>query len=88
MYRFSILDPGLIPEIRSVTRFALWKRGMAYCRRLSSFPGQEGNLGNAKIPSLVYYSRDGRMLAVGAEGLRLAESEDSSMFIKSEWYAS
>ncbi|THV07788.1 hypothetical protein K435DRAFT_169479 [Dendrothele bispora CBS 962.96] len=47
---YTVLEPGLVPEIIGVTRF----------------PSQ-GNAGNAKIPSEIYYDRHGQVRAVGAE---------------------
>ncbi|KZT05487.1 uncharacterized protein LAESUDRAFT_727131 [Laetiporus sulphureus 93-53] len=50
---FCILDPGEIPQIRSVT----------------CYPGQEGDnkLRDTKIPTIVYYDEEGTVRAVGAE---------------------
>ncbi|EKM78941.1 hypothetical protein AGABI1DRAFT_121289 [Agaricus bisporus var. burnettii JB137-S8] len=48
---YAILDPGEIPKIHGVTRF----------------PGQEHVVGSTKIPSVIYYDRQGRMKAAGAE---------------------
>ncbi|KAJ3514768.1 hypothetical protein NLJ89_g2174 [Agrocybe chaxingu] len=51
---YSILDPGTVPEIRGVTRY----------------PAQEQVGGDSKIPTVVYYDRDGRVQAAGAEAIR------------------
>ncbi|TFK19357.1 hypothetical protein FA15DRAFT_648441 [Coprinopsis marcescibilis] len=48
---YSILEPGHVPEIREVTRY----------------PGQDYVGGEAKIPSVLYYSNNGKVEAVGAE---------------------
>lgn len=69
---YSILDPGKEPEIQGVHKF----------------PGQEIAGGNAKIPSVMYYSKDGRVRAAGAETERdgmdiVAEEED---WVKTEWF--
>ncbi|PBK82171.1 hypothetical protein ARMGADRAFT_1171040 [Armillaria gallica] len=61
---YSILDPGLVPEIKGVTRF----------------PAQENAGGDAKIPTILYYDQSGDVKAVGAEALdesmiRSAEDE-------------
>ncbi|KAJ4477259.1 hypothetical protein J3R30DRAFT_3290784 [Lentinula aciculospora] len=61
---YAILEPGEIPKIHGVTRF----------------PGQEHVAGNSKIPTIMYYDREGKMMAAGAEAdtpsmLSLAEDE-------------
>ncbi|KAF9231963.1 hypothetical protein BU15DRAFT_67879 [Melanogaster broomeanus] len=48
---YCILDPGEIPEIHGV----------------SKYPGQENVGGNNKIPSIIYYDKEGSLRAVGAE---------------------
>ncbi|PFH47841.1 hypothetical protein AMATHDRAFT_151148 [Amanita thiersii Skay4041] len=48
---YAVLEPGEIPKIHGVTRF----------------PGQEHVAGNSKIPSTIYYDRQGKMMAAGAE---------------------
>ncbi|KIM36856.1 hypothetical protein M413DRAFT_31259 [Hebeloma cylindrosporum] len=48
---YCILDPGAIPEIRGVTRF----------------PGQAKVGGDSKIPTILYYDRQGNVCAVGDE---------------------
>ncbi|KAJ7578248.1 hypothetical protein C8J56DRAFT_1170576 [Mycena floridula] len=55
---YSVLDPGIVPEIKSVTRF----------------PAQEHVGGDAKIPSIIYYDAYGKVGGVGAEALELKES--------------
>ncbi|TEB26609.1 hypothetical protein FA13DRAFT_1795529 [Coprinellus micaceus] len=69
---YSILDPGDTPEVRGVTRF----------------PGHEQVSGGSKIPTIVYYDRDGNVRAVGAEALQSdnidkAKAED---WQKAEWF--
>ncbi|KAF8896439.1 hypothetical protein BD779DRAFT_1433886 [Infundibulicybe gibba] len=48
---YAILEPGEIPKIHGITRF----------------PGQEHVAGNSKIPSVIYYDKNGKMMAAGAE---------------------
>ncbi|KAH6912722.1 hypothetical protein BKA70DRAFT_1264772 [Coprinopsis sp. MPI-PUGE-AT-0042] len=48
---YAILEPGEIPKIHGVTRF----------------PGQEHVAGNSKIPSILYYDKQGQLKAAGAE---------------------
>ncbi|TFK64289.1 hypothetical protein BDN72DRAFT_881586 [Pluteus cervinus] len=49
-----LLDPGIVPEIKGVTRF----------------PAQEGVGGDSKIPTIIYYDATGNVRAVGAEAAR------------------
>ncbi|KAL0572206.1 hypothetical protein V5O48_009761 [Marasmius crinis-equi] len=61
---YAILEPGEIPKIHGVTRF----------------PGQEHQAGNNKIPSILYYDKNGTVMAAGAEAdtsttLSMAEDE-------------
>ncbi|KAK0434121.1 hypothetical protein EV421DRAFT_1993196 [Armillaria borealis] len=50
---YSILDPGIAPNIKGVTRF----------------PEQENAGGDAKIPTIMYYDKSGKVRAAGAEAL-------------------
>ncbi|KAL0573588.1 hypothetical protein V5O48_008365 [Marasmius crinis-equi] len=69
---YSILDPGVVPEIQPVTRF----------------PAQEHMGGDAKIPSIIYYDREGRVKAVGAEALQehVKEEADRNGWFLSKWF--
>ncbi|CAA7260321.1 unnamed protein product [Cyclocybe aegerita] len=70
---YSILDPGRSPEIRGVTRF----------------PGQhESYNGSSKIPTIIYYDKNGKVRAVGAEAVTesmLVAAEEECWF-KAEWF--
>ncbi|KAJ7578250.1 hypothetical protein C8J56DRAFT_1060374 [Mycena floridula] len=69
---FSILDPGVIPVIKFVTRF----------------PAQEHVGGDTKIPSIIYYDEAGIVRGVGAEALELKDwvlETDSKWFLV-EWF--
>ncbi|TFK20828.1 hypothetical protein FA15DRAFT_707733 [Coprinopsis marcescibilis] len=69
---YSILDPGVVPEIRGVTRF----------------PAQENVGGDCKIPSLLYYDKNGVVQAAGAEAVRdevLTLKEDEE-WIATPWF--
>lgn len=70
----SILEPGLPPEIRTVTRF----------------PAQDSASGASKIPTIVYYDAFGNVRAVGAEatrpGIDIEAAEQG--WVKAEWCAS
>ena len=53
---------------------------------MKRFPGQEHVAGNSKIPSIMYYDKDGVMKAAGAEAdgaSVLAQAEDEG-WIKTE----
>ncbi|TFY76405.1 hypothetical protein EWM64_g7606, partial [Hericium alpestre] len=62
---YAILEPDEVPKIYGVTRF----------------PGQEHVAGNSKIPTIMYYNKEGKMMAAGAEAesaaiMDLAEDEE------------
>ncbi|KAF7316791.1 hypothetical protein HMN09_00412200 [Mycena chlorophos] len=63
---YSILEPGEVPKIFGVTRF----------------PGQEYVAGNSKIPSMLYYDSNGRMIAAGAEAEGLAAQAEEESWTK------
>ncbi|KAI0656113.1 hypothetical protein C8Q70DRAFT_391425 [Cubamyces menziesii] len=69
---YAVLDPGVVPNIQGVKRF----------------PGQENMAGDSKIPSILYYRRDGTMHSAGAEaaqpGMEL-EAEDEDLQLVS-WF--
>ncbi|KAF8901895.1 hypothetical protein CPB84DRAFT_1846607 [Gymnopilus junonius] len=68
----SILDPGEIPEIRGVTRF----------------PAQEHVGGDSKIPTVIYYDKEGNVRAVGAEAMRdgIEDEAEDGEWTKAEWF--
>ncbi|KAG7093473.1 hypothetical protein E1B28_007149 [Marasmius oreades] len=69
---YSILEPGLEPKVEPVTRF----------------PGQDHVGGDAKIPSIIYYDREGRVKAVGAEASQehvQEEARENNWFL-SKWF--
>ncbi|KAJ7578243.1 hypothetical protein C8J56DRAFT_969481 [Mycena floridula] len=71
---YSVLDPGIVPEIKSVTRF----------------PAQEQVGGDAKIPSIIYYDEHGQVKGVGAEALELkdwvVENDQEDKWFLAEWF--
>ncbi|KAF8989890.1 hypothetical protein BDQ17DRAFT_1372603 [Cyathus striatus] len=69
---YSVLDPGMVPEIRSVTRF----------------PAQEHVGGDSKIPTIMYYDKNGTMRAAGAEAMLegTEESAEDEGWMKVEWF--
>ncbi|KAF5321822.1 hypothetical protein D9619_002184 [Psilocybe cf. subviscida] len=69
---YSILDPGVVPEIKGVTRF----------------PAHEHITGASKIPTIIYYDRNGKVRAVGAEAMRegIYEQAEDEEWVKAEWF--
>ncbi|KAJ2912890.1 hypothetical protein MD484_g7534, partial [Candolleomyces efflorescens] len=69
---YSILDPGQVPEIRGVTRF----------------PANEYISGASKIPTVMYYDKEGRVRAVGAEAIQdgMHETALEEGWFKTEWF--
>ncbi|EDR07861.1 uncharacterized protein LACBIDRAFT_298114 [Laccaria bicolor S238N-H82] len=69
---YSILDPGLVPEILGVTRF----------------PAQEQVGGDSKIPTIIYYDQAGSVCATGAEAVRegIDDMAEDGQWIKAEWF--
>ncbi|KAI0708756.1 hypothetical protein C8T65DRAFT_650008 [Cerioporus squamosus] len=69
---YTILDPGEVPQILGVTRF----------------PGQENHAGDSKIPSILYYRRDGSVHSAGAQaaapGMDLVSEDEDLTFV--EWF--
>ncbi|KAI0628133.1 hypothetical protein C8Q77DRAFT_1162430 [Trametes polyzona] len=69
---YAVLDPGEVPKIQGITRF----------------PGQENAAGDSKIPSILYYRRDGTVHSVGAEaampGMELEAEDEDLVFV--EWF--
>ncbi|KAI6044888.1 hypothetical protein EDC04DRAFT_2640470 [Pisolithus marmoratus] len=68
---YCIVDPGEIPKICGV----------------SKFPGQEHIGGDNKIPSIMYYDREGRVQAVGAETQQphIIEKAEEEGWMRLEW---
>ncbi|KAJ3859048.1 hypothetical protein EV359DRAFT_75728 [Lentinula novae-zelandiae] len=69
---YSILDPGSVPITQGVT----------------SFPAQAKVGGSAKIPSILYYDKEGTVRAVGSEAMEPAfiEQAEEEGFIKVSWF--
>ncbi|KAH9850843.1 hypothetical protein C2E23DRAFT_869587 [Lenzites betulinus] len=69
---YAILDPGEVPTVEGVRRF----------------PGQENAAGDNKIPSILYYSSDGKVHSIGAEAAApgmVLEAEDLNLTFV-EWF--
>ncbi|KAG6330080.1 hypothetical protein ID866_9008, partial [Astraeus odoratus] len=69
---YAILEPGEVPKIHGVTRF----------------PGQEHVAGNCKIPSILYYDRNGTLMAAGAEAesASIVSQAEDDYWIKAELF--
>ncbi|KAF8901894.1 hypothetical protein CPB84DRAFT_909984 [Gymnopilus junonius] len=69
---YSILDPGEVPDIRGVTRY----------------PAQEHVGGDSKIPTIIYYDKEGNVRAVGAEAMRegIEDEAEDGEWTKAEWF--
>ncbi|KAF5321819.1 hypothetical protein D9619_002183 [Psilocybe cf. subviscida] len=63
---------GVVPEIKGVTRF----------------PAHEHITGASKIPTIIYYDRNGKVRAVGAEAMRegIYEQAEDEEWVKAEWF--
>lgn len=55
---------------------------------LDRFPAQEHVSGSSKIPTVLYYDKDGAVRAVGAETLTegIFEMAEEAGWIKVEWF--
>ncbi|PPR05624.1 hypothetical protein CVT24_002810 [Panaeolus cyanescens] len=69
---YSILEPGKMPEIKGVTKF----------------PGQEGSIDAAKIPSVMYYDKSGKLRAAGFKAMHedVYEKALARKWEKVEWF--
>ncbi|PBK65399.1 hypothetical protein ARMSODRAFT_1022208 [Armillaria solidipes] len=65
---YCILHPGIVPEIKGVTRF----------------PAQEHVGSDAKIPTIIYYDKSEKPRAIGAEALQehIVETAEDERWIK------
>lgn len=85
---YAVLDHGEIPKIQAITRYVC--TSLCYLCTLtylsSRYPGQEN--GDSKIPTVLYYDKDGNVRAAGAEARSsamelIAEDEDLTFV---EWW--
>lgn len=69
---YSILDPGQVPQIKGVTRF----------------PAQKHVSASSKIPTIIYYDKNGTVRAVGAEAVTdaIVEKAEDEGWTKAEWF--
>lgn len=86
---YAILEPGEIPKIYGVTRYVLVFISPA-CFPIAQgrFPGQEHVAGNSKIPSILYYDREGNVMYAGAEAdnASITSQAEDECWIKAELY--
>ena len=89
----SILDPGQIPVVNSVTKSVVCLGSInILINNLNNFffkrfPAHELISGASKIPTIIYYDPEGKVRAVGAEATKegiLQAAEDGQWF-KAEW---
>ena len=85
----SLLDPGETPEIKGITRWGTWSRSLDLWLNKDDgrFPANEHISGASKIPTIIYYDRDGKVRAVGAEAMRegIYEIAEDENWVKAEW---
>ncbi|KAJ2917700.1 hypothetical protein MD484_g2740, partial [Candolleomyces efflorescens] len=69
---YSILDPGMVPEIKPVTRY----------------PGQDSVGGDIKVPTVIYYDELGTACAIGAETLKegVTMEAEEKRWTKCHWF--
>ena len=88
---YSILEPGQQPEIRPVTQYASYFRhySLVFLPLYPRFPGQQTVGGDSKIPSVVCYDADGKVVAVGSETDPDSNPELSEIagLTRAEWYS-
>jgi len=87
----SILDPGQMPGIKGVTKYEI-SAFMLDCFSSSlcnptRFPAQETISGASKIPTIIYYDKNGHVKAVGAEATKdgIYETAMDQGWVKAEW---
>jgi len=72
-----------IGTTQSAVAFAyLYPNGPQSLYRVSAWPGQESQKGESKIPTLVYYDKNGKAVSFGAEALQLDTAEKAE---EEEW---
>jgi len=86
----SILDPGQCPSIHAVTRHVPDNPSFPLPTDLiGRFPAQEVIAGASKVPTVVYYDKEGSVKAIGAEAIKdgIFERAIEGDWYKAEWYA-
>lgn len=87
---YSVLDPGQIPEIKGVTRYCDSQSlllSQSWRNHIYRFPAQMAG-GDLKIPSILYYDRQGNLKAIGAEAAQpsIADQAEDKGWVKVEWH--
>ena len=85
---YCILDPGEVPKILGVSRqVELCERWAALTCNSYRYPAQEQVGGDNKIPSILYYDRQGAVRAVGAEALQqhIIDQAEEESWVRLEW---
>lgn len=88
---YTLLDPGEVPRILTVTRRVLSEISYIWGLILSIFlfryPAQENVGSDSKIPTILYYDRRGSMCAAGAEAMQesIIERAEDEGWHKAEW---
>jgi len=87
----SVLDPGVVPQVESVTRSVYEKT--LYSSSVFTFSCRVpaaplAHVSMSKIPTIIYYDPAGNVKAVGAETLQrgLYQVEGIENWVKAEWY--
>jgi len=77
-----------VPVVKSVTKCVLYFLKMrAFADSVDRFPAQETISGASKIPTVIYYDRDGEVRAVGAETNLdgTFEAAEENQWVRAEW---
>ena len=79
-----------MPETKGVTRSAVLQQVIAEYHnnhRLYRFPAHEFISGASKIPTVIYYDRNGKVRGVGAEAMKegMLETAKDENWAKAEW---
>ena len=84
---YSILDPGLVPQVRGVTRYVYCFVLIKHCLLYSRYPAQAHVGGDSKIPSILWYDAQGTARAMGAEALQdsIRETADDENWVMTLW---
>jgi len=84
---YSLLDPGQVPQINSVTRCVspLTPATTGVSEKLLRFPGQ--SLTSSKIPSTILYDANAKARAFGAEAtlLETVDTADTEGWTRLDW---
>ena len=86
LLRISVLDPGVVPEVKGVTRSVYEKT--LYSSSVFTFSCRfPADPHASKIPTIIYYDRAGNVKAVGAQAVQ-GQVAGTEHWVKAEWYGS